>query len=68
MDAGLLTVVEMRCPSHNRMFGKALVGPAITEGNLVEFSCKDCRKDKGVTDVKHRFNIAGELIETMTID
>lgn len=37
--------------------------------NLIEFTCKDCEKverraDSGVVRVFHRFNFAGEFVET----
>lgn len=41
----------------------------IIDGNLIEFSCQNCKKalkDKGVivSRVLHRYNILGELVET----
>lgn len=62
-------VVEMRCPVESqRMFGKLLVAGAYTiTDNLMEFSCDRCRKAQGVVRVLHRFNLAGELVQTEVV-
>lgn len=44
--------------------------PRITEGNLIEFACSDCRrayKQRGenLTLVLHRYDLAGTLVETV---
>jgi hypothetical protein len=43
--------------------------PKYVDGNLIEFTCTDCRKmhvrqGDPVTRVFHRYNFLGELIET----
>lgn len=73
--------VEIRCPLGNqRMFGKLLVdsqlskeSPRVVEGNLVEFSCSECKRtlhSRGMTlsRVLHRYNILGELVESILVD
>lgn len=67
--------VEVRCPvGPQRLFAKLrLEGqrPHVTEDNLMEFACTDCRKtmaERGirVKRVLHRYNFMGELVETST--
>lgn len=69
--------VELRCPTGPRkLFAKLrLAGlPApVTMDNLIEMACQDCRRrlrseGRAVQLVLHRFDIAGELIETVTVD
>ena len=63
---------EIRCPTeYRRMFGKLVRrGEDVTVvENLLEFSCRSCTKEQKAADpaivrVVHRYNIAGELIET----
>ncbi len=68
-----MQAVELRCPqNYGRLFAKFLVPGVklkIVEGNLVEFACRDCRKhhteqDGAARAVFHRFDIAGQLVET----
>lgn len=62
-----MQVVEMRCPIESqRMFGKMILSGEyqIVESNLMEFACDRCRKRLGAKQVVHRFNIAGELVES----
>jgi hypothetical protein len=65
-------VVEVRCPSSfRRLFVKLrLEGdrPRITEGNLMEFACADCRRGTGHKLVLHRYDLLGNLVETVTVD
>lgn len=65
---------DLRCPvGPGRLYAKVLVEgehPSIVEGNLVELACYDCKKalrDQGkkVSRVLHRFNLAGELVESI---
>lgn len=69
--------VELRCPTGPRkLFAKLrLQGmqPAVTTDNLVELACQDCRRrlrseGNDVALVLHRYNIIGELIETVAVD
>lgn len=69
-----MKVTEIRCPEDpRRLFTKLLQSggrPVITEGNLIEFSCQNCKKvlqaqGVDVSIVLHRYNIAGELVETV---
>lgn len=65
-----MPVVEMRCPVQpQRMFGKMVLSGeyAITDGNLLEFACDRCRKIRKAVQVLHRFNIAGELVESEVV-
>lgn len=62
-------VVEMRCPlDSQRMFGKLMTDPntRIVEGNLIEFACDKCRRKTGRRTL-HRFNLAGECVETAEV-
>lgn len=59
----------MRCPlDAQRMFGKLVLEqrPKIVDGNLLEFACDKCRRRDGAALVLHRFNVAGEFVETET--
>lgn len=69
--------VELRCPTGPRkLFAKLrLQGaqPIVTSDNLVELACQDCRRrlrseGRDVALVLHRFNIIGDLIETVAVD
>lgn len=66
--------VEIRCPvGPRRLLSKLLLSgerPSVVEGNLIEFSCDDCkrthrRRRRYVTRVLHRYDLTGELIETI---
>lgn len=70
--------VELRCEQNpSRLFGKALREAErplpVTEGNLLEFACPDCRKfaqrngEPDVVQVFHRFDVAGTLVETEVV-
>lgn len=68
--------VDLRCPVGPRqLLGRARVGDHVpvhvNANNLVELSCRDCTKnarqfDPAVIRVIHCFNIAGELVESLT--
>ena len=36
----------------------------MTDGNLMEFVCRDCQTELGVARVFHRFDFAGRFVET----
>lgn len=67
-------MVEIRCPVHpSKMFLK--IGQAhITDGNLIEVACRDCRdtlRQEGnvnVRQVLHRFDVLGTLIESEIVE
>lgn len=70
-----METIELRCPNgHKRLFAKVLRQgpPHITEDNLMEFACSDCTRRmtkqgyQGVTRVLHRYNLLGELVESVT--
>jgi hypothetical protein len=72
-----VTEVEIRCPVGSmRLLAKVLrSGEACVneELNLIEFACHDClraqkRRAPGreVSRVLHRYNVAGQLVETVT--
>lgn len=72
-----MITVELRCPEgFRRLFSKLLLSgdhPRVTSGNLLEFACSDCKKnlrDQGqpVRLVLHRFDLAGELVESVVVD
>lgn len=65
---------EVRCPNGpQRLFMKLKLqgkSPVITGGNLMEFACQDCRRimrgqGRVVTMVLHRYDFAGQLVETV---
>lgn len=69
-----MKVKELRCPEDpRRLFSKMIQSgerPTVTEGNLIEFSCQNCKKmlrsqGEDVERVLHRYNLAGELVETV---
>jgi hypothetical protein len=69
--------VELRCPTGPRkLFAKLrLEGaqPVITSDNLIELACQDCRRTlrkegQDVALVLHRYDIIGNLIETVSVD
>lgn len=58
--------VELRCP-YGRLFAKVIMDGHISD-NLFEVACYDCAKasrSHGVVRVLHRFNVIGELVETI---
>jgi hypothetical protein len=72
-----LQEVELRCPTGPRkLFAKlrlAGIQPSVTTDNLIELACQDCRRrfkteGRDVQLVLHRFNIVGDLIETIVVD
>lgn len=68
-------LIELRCPLGPR----ALLAKSVLLGdpagmnldlNLMEITCRDCAKlaratDPGVRRVKHRFNVLGQLVESV---
>ena len=67
--------VELRClAGPKRLFGKLIQdqGRVVVVGNLMEFACSDCKRTRrkvglDVELVLHRFNLLGELVETIEI-
>lgn len=61
---------DWRCP-HGTLFGRFSAGTlTVTDHNLAEFACSDCKRAVKIADhtvyrVLHRFNVAGELVETV---
>lgn len=69
-----MQTVEIRCPvGPRRLLSKLLVAgekPHVVEGNLIEFACDDCKRTlrqqgRIVIRVLHRYDLAGELVETV---
>lgn len=69
--------IELRCPEGpRRLLAKTVVAgghPVIVEGNLIELACDDCKKTlrqqgQPVLRVLHRFNLAGELVESEAVE
>lgn len=57
-------VSELRCPENpSRLFAR-LRGVRVTDGNLIEVSCRDCRRGRFGVRVLHRFDVLGNLVET----
>lgn len=70
------TTVDLRCDANpRRLFAKLKQEgekPVMAEGNLLEFACRDCKKalrenGDNASQVLHRFNFAGELVETEVV-
>ena len=62
-----MPVIDVRCDKfQRRLFVRLLTTekPVIVEGNLLEFACRDCAKLEKAERVLHRFDVAGELVET----
>jgi len=69
--------IEIRCPvGPRRLFLKMKsegLTPEITSGNLIELSCTDCKRLLRVKHglncrrVLHRYDLAGELVETQLV-
>lgn len=69
--------VELRCPEGpRRLLSKVLVSgdkPTITDDNLVELTCPDCKRilrqnGQQVFRVLHRFNLWGDLVQSVVQD
>lgn len=69
-----MTAIEIRCPvGPRRLLSKVLTSgdsPHVTADNLIEFACPDCaralrRREPDVFRVLHRFNLAGDLVESV---
>jgi hypothetical protein len=63
-------VIEIRCPANPRRLFLKVDRPTVVAGNLIEVACVDCRNTarhtgKTVTRVLHRFNVVGDLVETV---
>ena len=72
----MTVAVELRCPVGPRaLLAKVLAAgqPVVTtDDNLVELTCRDCRRAETRNGrpcrlVLHRFDIAGELVETKVV-
>lgn len=65
-----MQAVELRCDQNpSRLFAKWMTeGGEVTKDNLIEVSCRDCRKKLGAKQVRHRFDAAGQLVETVIDD
>ena len=63
---------DWRCP-YGTLFGRFALGNlTVTEHNLAEFACSDCKRavktaDHTVFRVLHRFDVAGFLVETIVL-
>lgn len=72
----MTSVVDLRCPvGPQRLFAKLRLGREtvryVQPDNLIEFSCSDCsnrlsRAGDRSLRVLHRYNVLGELIQTVT--
>jgi len=70
-----IELVELRCPVGPRKLLAKIRSEGgstrMTEGNLMELACRDCtqaaRRDgqPGNTRILHRFNLLGELVESV---
>lgn len=69
-----METVELRCPVGPRqLLGKVLResgNVVVDDNNLMELACRDCARalkvsDPGVLRVVHRYNLLGELVESV---
>ena len=64
-----VNVVDVRCPINaSRLFMRLKRDPAVRidpGSNLIEVACRDCSRASGMFRVLHRYNILGELVETI---
>lgn len=64
-------MIDIRCPRHPVRLLLRVGRPMKVDGaNLIEVACRDCRKDArdagaDVRLVLHRYNVLGELVETV---
>lgn len=68
--------IEVRCPNApNRLFMKLLQDgdrPHVTSQNLLEMACSDCKRQlrmrgRQVSRVLHRYDFAGEFVESEVV-
>jgi hypothetical protein len=78
-DAPESVRVELRCPAQVRKpdghcFPGKLFAMLVVSGqepsyvhpdNLIELPCHDCKKARGVKRVLHRYDFAGNLVDTL---
>jgi hypothetical protein len=71
-----VTAVDLRCPVGPRKLLARLRSegfkPSIVPGNLMELYCRDCSRvaknyDREIQHLLHRFDLAGDLVETVTV-
>ncbi len=66
-----METVELRCAANpRRLFAKLRHNEQlriVPIDNLIEFKCRDCARDRKALAVFHRFNLAGELVETEVV-
>ncbi len=68
--------IEIRCPiGPQRLFAIMIAKGEklkVVEGNLIEFSCDNCKKlqrqQRDVFRVLHRYDLAGEFVETVVVE
>lgn len=69
-------VVDLRCPEDQRtllMRYRMETGqPAPVSDNLLELNCRSCTRnarqfDSSVANVLHRFDLAGQLVESLVV-
>lgn len=64
-------MIDVRCPAHPvRLLLRIGKPVSVDNANLIEVACRDCRKDllrqgRKVSLVIHRYNVLGELVETL---
>lgn len=64
-------MIDIRCPRHPVRLLLRIGAPKKIDGaNLIEVACRDCRADRrkageAVSLVLHRYNVLGELVETV---
>lgn len=64
-------MIDVRCPNHPvRLLLRVGKPVNVDDANLIEVACRDCRRDlqkagQQATLVLHRYNVLGELVETV---
>lgn len=64
-----MSTVELRCPEGGKLLAKSiLTGDYTVTGSLIEVACRWCRdeerRSRWVQQVVHRFDVAGNVVET----
>lgn len=75
METAQLEVVDLRCPEDSRellMRYHREVGKPPVSGNLMELHCRVCSRnarqiDRSITRVLHRFDLVGDLVESVVV-
>ena len=71
-----MQAIDLRCPIGPRKLLARLRSegkkPSVVDGNLMELYCRDCSRDAKTTNeevlhVLHRFDLIGDLVESVCV-